>query len=233
MKREEPAETGSPTLTKSLSTPGDELESAALAAIQNDWDELGFDPWASDNLPPEENQTPEALPSASVVPLSVSSSGRSSMGTSSRGIGRVHPSTPAVNRFVRSHGRDTSAISGVECALWATRLAAEDGLLSLPHVPSRELEPGTSSSVTRVFEGLLLLVACKWHRFPGSPVVFARKFAACWCEVTEDEARNAIDVLRTCGAMVWTGEWDGRARLWLPGRTEPWRKQRRGPRKPG
>jgi hypothetical protein len=221
MKREEPAETGSPTLIRSLSALEDDLEGEALATIGKEWKEQGFDPWARNLFPQEENQTPEAcLPSALVVPLRVSSRGSSSRGTSSRGFGRVHPSTPAVNRFIRSHGRKPSKLSAVEIALWATRLAAAEGLIELPDVPACELRPGTHPTVAHVDSGFRLLVACKWNRYPGSPVVFARTFAACWSEVTEDEARTAIDVLRESGAIVWTGECDGRARLWLPGRAQ-------------
>jgi hypothetical protein len=217
MKREEPAETGSPTLIRSLSALEDDLEGEALATIGKEWKEQGFDPWARNPSPPEENQTPEGcLPSALVVPLRVSSRGSSSRGSSSRGIGRVHPSTPAVNRLLRTHGR-SSTVSNVERALWATRLAAEDGLIELPPVAARELEPGTPATVSSVFEGFLLLVACKWHRFPRSPVLFAREFAASWCQVTEDEARTATNALSASEAIVWTEKWDGRARLWVPG----------------
>jgi hypothetical protein len=218
MKREEPAETGSPTLIRSLSALEDDLEGEALATIPKEWKEQGFDPWARNPLPPEENQTPEGcLPSALVVPLRVSSKGNSSRGNSSKGIGRVHPSTPAVNCFLRAHGR-SSTVSNVERALWATRLAAKEGLVDLPHVPARELEPGTSAIASGVFGSFLLLVACKWHRFPGSAVLFSRSFAASWCQVTEDEARRATNVLQACGAIVCVGRWTGRARLWLPQR---------------
>jgi hypothetical protein len=59
MKREEPAETGSPTLRERLSTVEDGLEGDALAAISNDWRKRRFDHWRSDVLPPEEDQTRE------------------------------------------------------------------------------------------------------------------------------------------------------------------------------
>jgi hypothetical protein len=216
MRREEPAETGSPTLIESLSAREDESEGAALASVRKGWHELGFDPWDADRFPREEEQPLEdCFPSTLTVPLSVSSRGISSRGISSEGIRRVHPSTPAVNRFFRSHGR-SSTVSNVERALWATRLAAEDGLIDLPYVPARELEQGTSATASRVFEGFLLLVACKWHRFPGSAVLFSRSFAASWCQVTEDEARTATNILQACGAIVCAGRWTGRARLWLP-----------------
>jgi hypothetical protein len=224
MKREEPAGTGSPTLTDSSSAPRDDPDDGKLARISKEWNELGFDPWRSEHVPLEEDQE-DCFASVLALPLRSSSKGSSSRGTSSVGnrgtssVGkrRVHPSTPAVNRFLRSHGRESSTTSAVERALWATRLAAAERLIELSYVPCRELERGTSATVSRVYSGFRFLIACKWNRFPGSPVVFARTFAASWCEVTEDEARTSIDVLRKCGAMVWTREWDGRARLWLPG----------------
>jgi len=51
MRREEPAETGSPTLNKSLSALEDELESEAFAAIGKDWKKLSFRPWESNPFP--------------------------------------------------------------------------------------------------------------------------------------------------------------------------------------
>jgi hypothetical protein len=51
MKREETAETGSPTLTKSLSALEDEAGRGALAANRRNWNELCFDPWESDQFP--------------------------------------------------------------------------------------------------------------------------------------------------------------------------------------
>jgi hypothetical protein len=44
---------------------------------------------------------------------------------------------------------------------------------------------------------------------------FERRFAASWCEITEDEARMAIDVLRDTGYMLERGR-SGHLRLWLP-----------------
>jgi hypothetical protein len=46
-------------------------------------------------------------------------------------------------------------------------------------------------------------------------VGFERRFAASWCEITEDEARMAIDVLRDTGYMLERGR-SGHLRLWLP-----------------
>lgn len=139
MKREEPAGTGSPTLTDSLSAPRDDPDDGKLARISKEWNELGFDPWRSEHFPLEEDQE-DCFASVPALPLGSSSKGSSSRGNSSVGMGRVHPSTPAVNRFLRSHGRESSTVSIVERALWATRLAAIEGLIELPHVPCRELE---------------------------------------------------------------------------------------------
>jgi hypothetical protein len=70
MKREEPAETGPPTLIKSLSPPEDKLEGRSLAEIGKAWDDWGVHPWVNEPFPLEEEQRKEAsLPSTLAVPL--------------------------------------------------------------------------------------------------------------------------------------------------------------------
>jgi hypothetical protein len=71
------------------------------------------------------------------------------------------------------------------------------------------------SVVVKTWLGFLLLVACAWTHTYGLSVGFERKFAAAWCEVTEDEARAAIKFLRDAGFMVEVDK-SGHLRLWLP-----------------
>jgi hypothetical protein len=60
MKREEPGESGSPTLIRSLSALEDDLEGEALATIGKEWKEQGFDPWAR-NPSPQRRTKPQRV----------------------------------------------------------------------------------------------------------------------------------------------------------------------------
>jgi hypothetical protein len=128
---------------------------------------------------------------------------------------RVYPSTPVLQKYVRAHGRTN--VSKVELGLWAYRLAAEEGLVTLLYPEAEALPPKTPASVERVWRGFLLLCACRWACVYGAPVVFGRKFAAAWCSVTEDQAREAITTLSQdgLGFMLDVGR-KGHLREWLP-----------------
>jgi hypothetical protein len=228
---------GPSTRFESLSPRGD--GSPALSALEQRWDELGFNPFASDGdhswpqsnglarqelepksraeLPAEERLrgTPleETRSSVRAFPL---------RGTSSRGSlrefplrgKRAHPSTPAVQQYRRSKGRH-GKISGPELGRWSYRLASEQGLLVLETPPADPLPAHMPPLVAKTWRGFLLLVACAWTHTYGIPVGFERRFAASWCEITEDEARMAIDLLRDSGYMIERGR-SGHLRLWLP-----------------
>jgi hypothetical protein len=81
-------------------------------------------------------------------------------------------------------------------------------------LPSRVPE-----SVVRVWDGFTLLVACRWARFPGEPVVFAKEFAARWCGITESSAFRGKGWLIERGFLQKVGETTvsgRRTSLWLP-----------------
>lgn len=213
--------------------------SPALSALAQRWDELGFNPFVSDgdHAWPESNgpaiQEPEAedkegLPAEETprgTPLEETRSSWPAFplrGTSSAGSARelplrgkrAHPSTPAVQQYRRSKGRH-GKISGPELGRWSYRLAAEEGLLVLETPQAAPLPAGMPQFVLNVWRGFLLLVGCAWTHTYGIPVGFERRFAASWCEVTEDEARAAINMLRDSGYMIHKGH-AGHLRLWLP-----------------
>jgi hypothetical protein len=128
---------------------------------------------------------------------------------------RAHPSTAAVRAFAASLGIEKPTIS--QRALLARRLSFEEGLEPATSVPAVDLPPEARPVVGTVYDGFLLLVACRWAHTYGAPVVFTRKFAAAWCAVTEDEARAAIhDLHRLYRVIERVPEKSGRAWQWLP-----------------
>jgi hypothetical protein len=162
--------------------------------------------------PIEEVPVPSSLRlSSKEVPLG----GSSSVGVAlSR---RAFPSTPAVQHYRRRKGRQ-GRISSTELALWSHRLAAESALVELAYPEVPDLLPQVLSS-RKVWDGFLLLVACRWARVWGAPVAFARPFAAAWCEVSEDVARENITRLARANYMLEVGR-HGHLREWLPRRRD-------------
>jgi hypothetical protein len=107
-------------------------------------------------------------------------------------------------------------------ALVARRLAYEEGLEVPPLVPAGDLPADAREAVRQVWEGFLLLVQCRWAVAPGVGVVFSRDHAAKWCQVTPDQARDAIEELRDLGLMDRSKlpKSKGGAWQWLPGDEE-------------
>jgi hypothetical protein len=216
--------------------------SPALSALAQGWDELGFNPFASNGdyswpesnglvleesepeqveLPAEERRLKEhhleePHPLSPAFPLRGTSYAgfTEEVPLRGRGLNRAYPSTPAVQEYRRKKGRQ-GWISATELGRWSYRLAAEEKLLALAEVPVVPLPAFRSPVVYRVWRGFRLLVACAWTHTYGLPVGFERRFAAAWCEVTEDEARAAIKFLREAGLIVQVGT-SGHLRLWLP-----------------
>ena len=116
---------------------------------------------------------------------------------------------------MRERGRPPEKTSNVEKALWATRLAFEQGLRDLPAAAAAALTEDIDRTVRIVWDGFVLLVRCRWAFAYGAPVVFECVFAASWCGVTEWHAKEARYHLRRSGYLLAVGK-RGRAIEWLP-----------------
>jgi hypothetical protein len=69
--------------------------------------------------------------------------------------------------------------------------------------------------VSKVFEGFLLLLGCKWLRTPGAPTPFAWRFAADWCHISERHSGESIQWLLREGYIRQVGKHGGTT-LFLP-----------------
>jgi hypothetical protein len=111
-------------------------------------------------------------------------------------------------------------LSPSEHATWKLILLVEAGLLAPITVPATPLPIGTVALVQHVYERFLFLLGCRWNYDYGAPVPFSRQFAAALCDVTERDARAAIEELECLGAIyvVATQRVGGarNLRLWLP-----------------
>jgi hypothetical protein len=92
-----------------------------------------------------------------------------------------------------AYGKPTR-LNPPEAATWGIRGLVEAGVMQPVRIDAPKLGDAPMT-VRRVYEGFLLLLACKWHVDDGAPTTFNRKFAAAWCGVTEKQARSATTVL--------------------------------------
>ena len=88
-------------------------------------------------------------------------------------------------------------------------------MLPLVSVPARPLPAESSPVVQHVYERFLFLLGCRWNYTPDAPVPFARDFAAALCQISEREARAAIDELIEIEALSPAGKHGPRTRLAL------------------
>ena len=107
-----------------------------------------------------------------------------------------------------------------EASRWYLRLFWEAGHLEPVDVEMPWFPDGVPPAVRIVAEGFRLLLGLRWLRGFGEPTVFTRKFAAAWCEVSEQQARDAIAQLRQFGVIQIVGTTrvgSHDANLYLPG----------------
>jgi hypothetical protein len=109
----------------------------------------------------------------------------------------------------------TSKLAAPEHATWKLILLAEAGVISPCAVPALPLTPYASAIARHVYERFLFLLACRWNHTHGQPAAFDRRFAGCVCQISEREAREAIDELKRIEA-IWIAGHHHRTRLWLP-----------------
>jgi len=91
-------------------------------------------------------------------------------------------------------------------ARWYDRLFAEAGLIQLPSIAVPPFQKRVAKSAEKVREGFELLLRIRERHEPGEPIPFTRSFATCWCGVSEDQARDAIMLMRTQGVIIRVGE---------------------------
>ena len=108
-------------------------------------------------------------------------------------------------------------LSGPEHATWKLILLVEADVLQLVDVPSPELPPDLPGITQHVYEHFLFLLGCRWNYHHGEPAPFERKFVAALCNISERDARDAINQLKNIGAIVVVRYHRKRTRLWLPG----------------
>jgi len=107
-------------------------------------------------------------------------------------------------------------ISSLEAARWRERLDHEAGLLE-PRTVTLELPDAMSNSTRRVAVGLRLYLGLRDKRWGDQPFTWAREFVMAYCEVTDQQAREAVFRLRRADVLRPTGEKRGRAILYHAG----------------
>jgi hypothetical protein len=104
-----------------------------------------------------------------------------------------------------------------EFLVWKVRLAIESGHAEPAPVDTVALPVGCNGTVEAVWNGFVLLLACRGHiEGPEKPAPFACNFAAAWSGVTLWQARAARHELRRMGYMIAEGKYGGRTTLWRP-----------------
>ncbi len=121
-------------------------------------------------------------------------------------------------------GRDLVKLKRNQLVEWRIRLVAQAGLIDLPYVELRPLPPGLTEAVEAAYEGLRLLIGCRWFLEYGEPTPFSASFIESWCGVTRWQATDARDALRRHGVirevgLVPSGK-PRQTQLFLPGGDE-------------
>jgi Bifunctional DNA primase/polymerase, N-terminal len=107
-------------------------------------------------------------------------------------------------------------LRGPSVATWQLRLLIEAGILVPYPVAARPLPSGVRPAIRQVYDGFLLLLACKsWHT-PEAPAPFAWRFAAAWCGLGERHVGEAMSWLLAYGYIRQVARHKNMA-LFLPG----------------
>ena len=77
-------------------------------------------------------------------------------------------------------------------AAWKLRLLVELRLLTLAEVTLRPLPDDASRSVRTLYEGIRLLLGCKWRYTPNEPTPLAHEFMADWCGLSEGSVGEGL-----------------------------------------
>lgn len=119
-------------------------------------------------------------------------------------------------RAALGHGRIVSLSPALK-ASWYRRVFHEAGWLVPASVSMRGLPDDASDLLRAVHRGFGLHLGLRWLTHPSEPAMFARDFAAAWCEGvrSEDVAANGVRALRRLGVIRKTGMLK-RSNLYLP-----------------
>jgi len=98
-------------------------------------------------------------------------------------------------RASQSAGREIT-LPPPSASRWYRRLFWEAGVIKIPARAPAPLLSSARPVLRRVADGFALLLALRDVRDPGEPAPFTRDFAAVWCGVTPQQARDAIAELR-------------------------------------
>lgn len=123
--------------------------------------------------------------------------------------------------------RKAKGTYGPELIAWRVRLLVEAGILKPAKVDLPPLPDGLPPSVRKVYEGIKLLLACRWRvkdwtdeavrwRTGGNPAPLTDHFLAAWCGVGVSKAGEGRTRLRDIGIVHICGQ-HKRMLLWLPG----------------
>jgi Bifunctional DNA primase/polymerase, N-terminal len=107
-------------------------------------------------------------------------------------------------------------LRGPSVATWQLRLLIEADILAPYPVSARPLPSEVRPAIRLVYEGFLLLLACKWWYTPQAPTTFSWRFAAVWCGLGERHVGEAMHWLLAHGVIRQVGRYRGMA-LFLPG----------------
>lgn len=193
----------------------------------------------TDGGSPARNSKPDPVPLVEQPLVDIPSSETSTRGLSTAGVASTpgitssagrpstagEPSTAgvrrfegwAVNRFAQGLGYAPAferRLTVPELWTFGLRLEVESGRAS-PIKVDAALPDGVSGVVLAVAGGFLYLLSCRWLKDYGDPAPYTRDFAAAWCGVSVDQARDARKTLVDRGWLVHVGH-HGRMKLWLP-----------------
>lgn len=108
-----------------------------------------------------------------------------------------------------------------EHAAWSLLVIVEAGLVrpaDVPHRPLPKVLPDTAPyGVRLVYDGFLLLLACKWLHTKGAPSLFTHSFAGRWCGLGENQATAAKKWLLKKGYLQILDKKYKKWALFMPG----------------
>jgi hypothetical protein len=126
-------------------------------------------------------------------------------------------------------GEPPRRFSGPTLAIWKLRLLIEAGLIERPRVEVPHLPADAPEHARIAYPGLVLLFQVRAASDMGLATPLVPNFFACWCGISESEAKEARHYFRTNGIIAKTGVKQGRADLYLPAAGQPSDDERPNP----
>jgi hypothetical protein len=100
-------------------------------------------------------------------------------------------------------------LRGPSVATWQLRLLVEPGNLKPYPVPAHPLPLVAPPAVRHVYEGLLLVLGCKWWHTPQAPTTFAWRFAEAWCGLGMRHVGDAMQWFLDLWGLRQVGRYQG------------------------